>query len=82
MCEFNTDVVKSFTAMAPIEDKRHLDLRNSPSLLFHMPNKPNANTVVSSITASEEQMIQCGMEAVFHVVASHSTILNIANVEN
>jgi len=34
MREFNTDVVKSFTAMAPTEDKCHLGLRDSPSLLF------------------------------------------------
>jgi len=74
MREFNTDVVKSFTAMAPIEDKCHLRLRDSPSLLFGMPNEPNANTVVSSITAFEERMIQHGMEAVFHVVTSDGTL--------
>ena len=74
MREFNTDVVKSFTAMAPIEDKCHLGLRNSPTLLFGMPNEPNANTVVSSITAFEERMIQHGMEAVFHIVTSDGTL--------
>jgi len=74
MGEFNTDVVKSFTAMAPVEDKCHLGLRDSPSLLFGMPNEPNANTVVSSITAFEERMIQHGMEAVFHIVASDGTL--------
>jgi len=77
MREFNTDVVKSFTAMAPIEDKCHLGLRDSPSLLFGMPNEPNANTVVSSITAFEERMIQHGMEAMFHVVAADGTVLNM-----
>jgi len=46
MREFNTDVVKSFTAMVPIEDKCHLSLRDSPTLLFGMPSKPNANTIV------------------------------------
>ena len=74
MREFNTDVVKSFTAMAPIEDKCHLGLRDSPNLLFGMPNEPNANTVVSSITAFEEQMIQHGMEAVFHIVTPDGTL--------
>jgi len=39
-----------------------------------MPNKPNANTVVSSITAFEERMIQHGMEAVFHIVTSDGTL--------
>jgi len=75
MREFNTDVVKSFTAMAaPIEDKCHLGLRDSPSLLFGMPNEPNANTVVSSITAFEERMIKHSMEAVFHIVTSDGTL--------
>jgi len=43
--EFDTDVVKSFTAMAPIEGKCHIGYRDSPNLLFGMPNEPNANTV-------------------------------------
>jgi len=77
MREFNTDVVKSFTAMAPIEDKHHLGRCDSPSLLFGIPNKPNANAVVSSITAFEERMVQHGMEVVFHVVTSNGTILNM-----
>jgi len=74
MREFNTDVVKSFTAMVPIEDKCHLGLRDSPSLLFGMPNEPNANTVVSSITTFEERMIQHDMEAMFHIVTSDGTL--------
>jgi len=74
MCEFNTDVVNSFTTMVPIEDKCHLGLRDSPSLLFGMPNEPNTNPVVSSITAFEERMIQHGMEAAFHIVTSDGTL--------
>jgi len=55
MREFNTDVVKSFTAMAPIRDKCHLGLRDTPELLFSMPNEPNVNVDWSARQAEAPQ---------------------------
>jgi len=47
MRDFDTSVVKSFTAMAPIEDKCQLGLSDYPDLLFSMPNESNANMTVN-----------------------------------
>jgi len=77
MRDFDTSVVKSFTDMAPIEDKCQLGLRNCPDLLFCMPNESNANMTVNSLIAFGERMTHHGLEGVFHVVSPSGTILNM-----
>jgi len=77
MRDFDTSVVKSFTAMAPIEDKCQLGLCNCPDLLFSMPNESNANMTVNSLIAFEERMTQHGLEGVFHVVSPSGNVLNM-----
>jgi len=77
MRDFDTSVVKSFTAMAPIEDKCQMGLHDSPDLLFSMPNESNANMTVNSLIAFEERMTHHGLEGVFHVVSASGTTLNM-----
>ena len=77
MRDFDTSVVKSFTATAPIEDKCQLGLRDCPDLLFSMPNESNANMTVNSLIAFEERMTHHGLEGVFHVVSPSGNVLNM-----
>jgi len=77
MRDFDTSVVKSFTAMAPIEDKCQLGLRDCPDLLFSMPTESNANMTVNSLIAFEEPMTHHGLERVFHVVSPSGKVLNM-----
>jgi hypothetical protein len=62
MRTIDTDVIKNHQAMAPIEDRCKKGLRDSPELLFCMPDEPNAGTIVNSIRALEDHIILCGME--------------------
>jgi len=79
MTDFDTSVVKSFTAMAPIEDKCQSGLRDCPDLLlaFCMPTESNANMTVNSLIAFEERMTHHGLEGVFHVVLPSGKVLNM-----
>ena len=77
MRDFETTVVKSFAAMAPIEEKCQRGLRDAPELLFCMSDESNANMTVNSLIAFEERMIHCGMEGVFHIVSSSGSTLNM-----
>ena len=77
MRDFETTVVKSFAAMAPIEDKCQKGLRDAPELLFCMSDESNANMTVNSLIAFEERMIHGGMEGVFHIVLRSGTTLNM-----
>ena len=77
MRDFDTSVVKSFTAMAPIEDKCQSRLRDCPDLLFSMPTESNANMTVNSLIAFEERMTHHGLEGIFHVVSPSGKTLNM-----
>jgi hypothetical protein len=70
MRTFDTDVIKNHQAMAPIEDRCKKGLRDSPELLFCMPDESNAGTIVSSIRALEDHIILCGMEGAFNIITS------------
>jgi len=74
---FETTVVKSFTAMAPIEEKCQKGLQDRPRLLFCMHDESNANMTVHSLIAFEERMIHHGMEGVFHIISHTGTKLNM-----
>jgi hypothetical protein len=69
MRTFDTDVIKNHQAMAPVEDRCKKGLRDSPELLFFMPDEPNAGTIVNSIRALEDHIILCGMEGAFNIIA-------------
>jgi len=77
MRDFDTSVVKSFTAMAPIEDKCQSGLRDCPDLLFCVPTESNANMTVNSLIALEERLTHHGLEGVFHVVLPSGKVLNM-----
>ena len=70
---FDTDVLKNHQAMAPIQDFCKKGLRDSPELLFCMSDEPNAGTIVPSIRALEDHIIDCGMEGVFQIVTRDSS---------
>ena len=67
MRTFDTDVIKNHQAMSPIEDRCKKGLRDSPELLFCMPDEPNAGTIVNSIRALEDHLTLCGMEGAFQI---------------
>jgi len=77
MRDFNTDEVKNFNAMSPIEEKCQKGLLNQASLWFSMPDESNAKLVVSSLIAFEERVINHGLEGVFLIVQVDGTVLNM-----
>jgi hypothetical protein len=80
MRTFATDVIKNHQAMAPIEDRCKKGLRDSPELLFCMPDEPNAGTIVSSIRALEDHIILCGMEGAFTILTATSSNVTSVNM--
>jgi hypothetical protein len=80
MRTFDTDVIKNHQAMAPIEDRCKKGLRDSPELLFCMPDEPNAGTIVNSIRALEDHIILCGMEGAFNIIVGDHSGLTTLNM--
>jgi hypothetical protein len=68
MRTFDTDAIKSHQAMSPIEDRCKKDLRDSPELLFCIPDELNVGTIVNhSIRALEGHFTLCDTEGAFQI---------------
>lgn len=77
MRAFNTDVIKNHTAMLPIETYCKRGLKDSPELLFCMPDEPNNGTIVNSIHAFHEHVTHCGFEGIFNLTLKNGKTLNM-----
>jgi len=80
MRTFDADTNKNHQQLAPVQDRCKQGLRDSPELLFCMPDEPNAGTIVRSIQALEDHLTLCGMEGVFTLIQATPSGLETLNM--